>query len=145
MGLAALVPLALAASATAGPLDWMVGSWCAQPDETVRVCEHWQPRSGGMMLGTNQTVQADSTQGFEFMRVDWEGETARFHAYPGGRFGGTFGQIEQGTRRIVFANAAHDYPQRIAYWREDDALLAEISLADGSRAMRWRFRPETKD
>jgi len=41
----------------------------------------------------------------------------------------------------VFENRDHDYPQRIRYWREGEVLMAEISLADGSKPMRWRYLP----
>jgi hypothetical protein len=40
---------------------------------------------------------------------------------------------------ITFVNAAHDYPQRIRYWRDGRDLMAEVSLADGSKAQRWRY------
>ena len=40
---------------------------------------------------------------------------------------------------LTFVNASHDYPQRIRYWREGKELLAEIALADGSKARRWRY------
>jgi len=41
---------------------------------------------------------------------------------------------------VTFINALHDYPQRIRYWREGEELLAEVSLADGSKPVRWRYR-----
>jgi hypothetical protein len=41
---------------------------------------------------------------------------------------------------IIFVNPAHDYPQRIRYWQDGRRLNAEISLKDGSRAMRWLYR-----
>ena len=47
----------------------------------------------------------------------------------------------QGTRMIEFSNPAHDYPQRIRYWREGDTLHAEIALLDGSRAVQWSYAP----
>jgi hypothetical protein len=40
----------------------------------------------------------------------------------------------------VFANPAHDYPQRIRYWLEGNALNAEISRIDGSKTVRWTYR-----
>jgi hypothetical protein len=40
---------------------------------------------------------------------------------------------------VTFVNAGHDYPQRIHYRATGDTLTAEISLADGSKAMRWTF------
>ena len=40
---------------------------------------------------------------------------------------------------LTFVNTTHDYPQRIRYWREGEFLMAEIALADGSKAKRWRY------
>ncbi|MGY4397037.1 hypothetical protein ACVWZA_002228 [Sphingomonas sp. UYAg733] len=34
---------------------------------------------------------------------------------------------------------AHDYPQRIRYWREGKILNAKISLSYGSKRMRWSY------
>ncbi len=42
---------------------------------------------------------------------------------------------------IAFVNAAHDYPQRIHYWREGARLKVRISLLDGSRAAEWDYAP----
>ena len=42
---------------------------------------------------------------------------------------------------IEFTNPAHDYPQRIRYWREGDKLIAEIALIDGKRAVSWTYEP----
>jgi hypothetical protein len=43
---------------------------------------------------------------------------------------------------VRFEDRSHDYPQRVRYWRDGEALLAEISMLDGTKAMRWRFRRE---
>ena len=42
---------------------------------------------------------------------------------------------------VEFANPAHDYPQRIRYWRQGKLLMAEVSKMDGSKALRWNYRP----
>ena len=138
MGLAASALLALSAAA-AGPLDWMAGTWCTEGTAASRTCEHWEPMAGETMLGTNHTVRDGRTRGFEFMRIALDGEKAVFNASPGGAPPSPFPEAARADRRIVFANAAHDYPQRIVYWRDGDALMAEISLADGSKARQWRF------
>ena len=41
---------------------------------------------------------------------------------------------------IIFENKAHDYPQRIRYWRDGALHKAEISLADGSKAHGWTMQ-----
>ena len=46
-----------------------------------------------------------------------------------------------GDEAIEFANPANDYPQRIRYWRQGKLLMAEISQIDGSKAVRWNYRP----
>ena len=44
---------------------------------------------------------------------------------------------------ITFTNAGHDYPQRVSYKLTADGLDAEVSLADGSKPNRWRYRRPT--
>jgi hypothetical protein len=60
---------------------------------------------------------------------------------PGGGAPVEFAMTNQSTRSIEFANPAHDFPQRIRYWREGDTLNAEIALIDGGRAFRWSYVP----
>jgi hypothetical protein len=61
---------------------------------------------------------------------------------PGGRSPATpFTLKTMARERVVFENAAHDFPQRIIYWRDGDTLRARIEGAvDGkSRSMEWRW------
>jgi hypothetical protein len=51
----------------------------------------------------------------------------------------TFGWSPSNEAGVTFFNVAHDYPQRIRYWREGDVLNAEIALKDGSKPMRWVY------
>lgn len=137
LALAAL-PL-IAASPQAAPMpEWMVGSWCTEAGDE-RTCERWGPPAGDVMLGTSQTVKGGRTVSFEFLRIV-AGETGpSYVAQPGGGAAVTFRAVAHGDRSITFANPDHDYPQRIRYWRDGEALVAEISLSDGGKAMRWRF------
>ena len=43
----------------------------------------------------------------------------------------------------MFENAAHDFPQRVLYWREGEFLKARIegTLKGKERAQEWRFSP----
>ena len=68
------------------------------------------------------------------------GGRAVYEASPGGATPVTFTETARGARQVTFANPGHDYPQRIRYWRDGPELVAEISLADGGRPMRWRYR-----
>ena len=51
-----------------------------------------------------------------------------------------FALAQRDKTSATFENAAHDYPQRIAYVRSGDTLTATISAIDGSKARRWTYR-----
>ena len=118
--------------------DWLAGRWCGADGPRGQTCETWQQAAGGTMLGTSQTVKAGKTVAFEFLRIVLEGDTAVYLPQPGGKPPVPFRAIVSG-EGVTFVNAAHDYPQRIHYRRAGDMLTAEISLADGSKAIRWTF------
>lgn len=120
-------------------LVWMAGHWIEADDSRLSE-EIWLAPRGGLMLGMSRTGKPGARGQFEFARIE-PGLDGRigFHAQPGGAPASVFWSVEQGAQSITFANAAHDYPQRIRYWREGDRLMAEISLADGSRPVRWRY------
>lgn len=131
--------LVLPAPASGGLPEWLAGRWCTEEGAPSRTCEQWQPAAGGMMLGTSQTVKGGKTVAFEFLRIALDGETAVYLPQPGGKPPVAFRATASG-EGITFVNAAHDYPQRIHYRLKGDELVAETSLADGSKAMRWRYR-----
>ena len=62
-----------------------------------------------------------------------------FYGAPSGEDRTPFHWVASRSRDVTFVNAAHDYPQRIRYWREGKELVAEISLKDGTKAQRWRY------
>ena len=131
--------LVLPGAAPGGLPEWLAGRWCTAEGAPTRTCEQWQPGAGGMMLGTSQTVKGGKTVAFEFLRIALDGDKAVYLPQPGGKAPVAF-RAMAGGEGLTFVNASHDYPQRIHYQREGDELIAEISLADGSKAMRWRYR-----
>jgi Domain of unknown function (DUF6265) len=66
--------------------------------------------------------------------------TLAFWAIAGDQRPVRFVATQKTAEEIVFENAAHDYPQRIHYWREGKELKAEISLIDGNKATEFSFR-----
>jgi hypothetical protein len=124
-------------------LDWMSGSWIrASPAETVR--ESWLGPANGMMVAANLTTRANGRKSFEFMRIAQTPEGFSFFASPGGRTPVEFKVKEATARRVVFENAGHDFPQRVLYWRDGEALMARIegSLRGEPRHEEWRFERE---
>ena len=138
IGVAAIGLLA-AAPAVAVPFDWLVGSWCEQT-ERARTCEHWARLAHGRMAGGGTTIRHGKLVEGEVTVIRLTPKGAVYDASPDGAPVVPFAQVERTARSVTFENRAHDYPQRIRYWREGADLLAEISLADGSRPMRWHYR-----
>ena len=122
-------------------LDWLAGTWShARGDETVS--EAWLGPGNGLMVAVNLTTRGAARKSFEFLRIADTPEGFSYFASPGGRHPATeFKLKEQGERRVVFENAAHDFPQRVLYWREGDALVARIegAIAGKERSLEWRF------
>jgi len=114
-------------SAAANPsLDWIAGHWCADLGvDTVE--ELWLPPHGGVAVGLGRTRTSDRTTGFEYFRiVDLDGAQS-YIAQPGGRPPTSFTRTAGGERWIRFENPDHDFPQRIEYRREGDALHAKVA------------------
>ena len=61
------------------------------------------------------------------MRVAPAGKDAGLHVQPNGEMATVFAIVERGKDRVLFGSAAHDFPNRIEYRREGDALHAWIA------------------
>ncbi len=136
---ASILAMPMATQSTPGLPEWLAGRWCGEDGPRGQTCEQWQRSAGGMMLGTSQTVKGGKTVSFEYLRIAMDGETLVYLAQPGGKAPVAFRAVAGG-EGATFVNAAHDYPQRVHYRADGDGLVAETSLADGSKAMRWRLR-----
>jgi hypothetical protein len=92
------------------------------------------------MEGGTRRIKAGRVAWTEKAVIRMDGGKAVYDASPGGAPPVPFTEYARAARSISFENRAHDYPQRIRYWREGAVLVAEISQADGSKTMRWRHR-----
>jgi hypothetical protein len=144
MALAALATAgAAAASDVSAPLPgWMAGAWEQTASENRWADEYWTPPRGGIMIGAARIGKGEDLGIFEHTRIVRKADgTLAFFAQPFGRPAAEFPMVAAGEQMIEFANPAHDYPQRIRYWREGDRLKARISLMDGSKAHDWDYGP----
>ncbi len=118
---------ASAAEADVARLSWLAGCWKATNGEPGSV-EQWLPPAGGNLLGVSRTVRQGKTVSYEFMRIAADASgTLAFHAQPSGQEVASFAVVELGDTSVVFENAKHDFPQRIAYAADGaDKLLARI-------------------
>lgn len=140
MAAAAMLLVPGMAAAQDAPFGWLAGDWRAETGGAWTV-EHWQRAPDGGMTGTSSSGHDEVVGESEAMAITLDGEVAIFTASPGRAAAPTrFREIAREAQAVTFENAAHDYPQRIRYWREGEELLAEISLEDGSKARNWRYR-----
>ena len=121
--------------------SWMMGAWSEHKGDSWTE-EFWTSPRGGIMLGAGRSGKDDTLQIWEQMqiRAGKDGKLTLF-AMPRGASSTEFPMIAQTDNSITFENAAHDYPQRIRYWREGALLKAEISKVDGSDAYGWTYSP----
>jgi hypothetical protein len=122
-------------------LAWLVGEWCTEAGQGEQTCERWAPMARGEMRGTSETRRGAEIVSAETMRIIDDAGRLVFHAEPKGQAPADFPSIvrDDALSALTFENRAHDYPQRVRYWREGALLMAEISLADGSKPMRWTY------
>ena len=105
---------------------WMTGHWCADlGGDTVE--ELWLPPHGGFMVGLGRTRNPERTTGFEYLRIADSDGGQVYIAQPGGRPPTSFRRTAGGEHWIRFENPDHDFPQRIEYRRQEDALHAEVA------------------
>jgi hypothetical protein len=123
------------------PLGWLVGEWCTKPEAGTQTCERWAPMAKGEMHGVSETRRGAEIVSAETMRITDDAGGLVFHAKPKGQAPADFQSTarDPAPSELMFENRAHDYPQRVHYWREGALLMAEISLADGSKPMRWAY------
>ncbi|MEY4239284.1 MAG: hypothetical protein RL339_1885 [Pseudomonadota bacterium] len=121
--------------------EWMAGTWMTE-DGASWSDEVWTDARGGLMLGIARTGFGVQLNSWELAQIRQKPDgTISFLAQPHGKPAAEFPMVLVSEEAIEFANPAHDYPQRIRYWRQGKLLMAEISKIDGSQPMRWNYRP----
>jgi len=122
-------------------LAWMAGSW-AGADGRVEHEEHWTAPKGGAMVGMHRTVRDGRMVEFEFLRIEEREGALVYLSMPGGRSPATpFTLKSLEGQRVVFENAAHDFPQRVIYWKDGSDLRARIegTIAGQDRSTEWHW------
>ena len=122
-----ILTLLLTLPASAGELPkFLSGSWSAVTPDGSAIEEHWMEPKGGVMLGMSRTVSKSGKVAFEFIRIATHEGKLAYLAMPGGRPPTAFPLASMTDSRVVFENPAHDFPQRILYWRDGERLCARV-------------------
>ncbi|MBX9801786.1 MAG: hypothetical protein K2Y04_03375 [Caulobacteraceae bacterium] len=140
--LTATLVAALIQAAPAAPvpdLSWIAGYWldCSGGRE---VSETWSDPRAGLMVGHAVTLTRGRVS-FELAHIGPTPQGPAYVAQPGGSPPTAFVLAETGPARVVFANAENDFPTRIIYERDGDALKARIEgeIGGQARSMEWNF------
>ena len=121
-------------------LAWMAGSWM-QRKGSVDTEEHWLTPKGGLMMAMNRTVNDGRAVSFEMLRIVMKDGKPVYLSMPNARPATEFQTAEQGPTRIVFEDPGREFPRRVMYWRDGEALLARIegTINGQPRSKEWRF------
>src|SRR5262245_13953950 len=133
--------LALQSPTRAPAIDdvaWLTGCWeYSSGSRTVE--EHWLAPRAHSMVNVGRTVQADKLVEYEMVLIrEQEGRLA-YEAHPSGQPSAVFMSRTVGDREVVFENLQHDFPQRVGYKRNGEALLAWIEGTRNGQMRRIEF------
>ena len=128
-------PGGMAEEADPNRLNWLTGCW-QSADGSIR--EVWSTSEDGYYFGYSVISQEGHAVFFEQMRID-PAPMPIFNAYPSGAGPSAFPASGLTASSITFANAEHDFPQKIRYWREGDVLKAVISDIDDRSPAGFEF------
>jgi hypothetical protein len=141
-----IAAFALTASAQPASIDrlaWMAGTWTGTDNDGFEMVEHWTDSKGGVMLGVHRDVKAGKAVSYEFLRIQSTPMGIVLFASPRGAPPTPFPMAEEGVERIVFANPAHDFPQRIIYRLTPDGSLnarVEGIVKGKTRSEEWTWK-----
>lgn len=128
-------------------LAWMAGSWSGTSGG-IDMEEHWTTARGHSMIGMHRDVGKGRTLGFEFLRIEQQGDAIVYLSMPNGRSPATpFPLKELSGTRVVFENPSHDFPQRIIYWKDGADLRARIEGTQNGNvgSQEWRWSPTAQE
>ena len=128
---------------TLNDLAWIAGSWTGTTSD-IEMEEHWSAPKGQSMIGMHRDVGKGRMLAFEFLRIEQQGAQVVYLSMPNGRAPATPFPLKEVTgTRAVFENPAHDFPQRIIYWKDGADLRARIEgTMNGKPASEeWHWRP----
>jgi hypothetical protein len=125
MAAGAQTPAPSAGTPSVKDVAWIAGCWDATRG-TRHVTEHWLAPEGGTMMGVSRTTSGDKTTEWEFLIIRQSEKGLEYVAKPSRQPEATFTASTATANEVVFENPAHDFPKRIIYKRNGDALTASI-------------------
>lgn len=103
--------------------EWMEGKWVGKYD-TVPIFEQWKPREGKIMKGRGGVLSGKDTVFSEMISIEQRGSDLFYIAIVGhNRQPAEFKFTGYKNDTAVFENPAHDFPQRVLYYKKPDGSV----------------------
>lgn len=138
-----LTAVVLAAQVAASPvpadLNWLAGYWLSC-NNGREVAETWSDARGGVLFNTTINLNGNRVSSERTVMTMIEGRLAFVYEPTGPNVVFTLASLEG--QRAVFENPDNDFPQRVIYSRDGDALTGRIEgTIDGQpRSMEWVYQ-----
>ena len=91
------------------------------------------------MMGVSRTVAGTRTTEWEFLMIREGSGGLEYVAKPSGQAEATFTASRASAGEVIFENPAHDFPKKIHYKRDGDALTAAIEGPMNGQSRRIEF------
>ncbi|MCL4220967.1 MAG: hypothetical protein KJZ65_06325 [Phycisphaerales bacterium] len=121
-------------------LSWLVGVW--EPRAGTGATEVWAQAEDGVLRGFSLAMKGGAVEDYELLAIEPAGRSVVYLARPNGLTpSSAFALVELDGTRAVFANPAHDFPQRVGYEREGNVLSAWIEGpgSEGVKRIAWTW------
>jgi hypothetical protein len=113
-------------------VGWLAGCWESRRGDRATV-EMWMPPAGGFMLGASRSVAGGQLRAFEQLMLQEDAGQLIYTANPSGQAEASFTSTAVTDSSFTVENPAHDFPQKIEYWRFGmDSLVARVSGSSNS-------------
>jgi hypothetical protein len=123
---------------SAKDVAWMAGCWEFTRNNR-HVVEHWLPLEGDTLIGVSRTVAGGRTTEYEFLLIRSGANGLEYVAKPSKQPETIFTATRVTATEAVFENPAHDFPKKIEYTRNGDALTAAIEGPMNGQTRRIAF------
>jgi len=126
------------AKPVADDVGWLAGCWSFTRNGR-HVIEHWAPAEGGTLIGMGRSVANGKTVEYEFLLIRSGAAGLEYVAKPSGQAEAIFTATRASATEVIFENPAHDFPKKVSYSKNGDALTAAIEGPMNGQTRRIEF------
>ncbi len=122
-----ILGLVFSSNLLASDVGMLTGCWKGSV-HGAEIEERWGTSHGDLVLGTSKTTSQGAAVSFEFLKVSVTKKKTLYTPFIDGKEVASFtlDDAESSATKLVFENLANDFPKRVIYEQEKDAL--KISL-----------------